>query len=155
MNARESGNKLDFNPNNKKPDQFVIEWATYVPTRSTKPQFSIHKRRGDALNAVLAAISMNSDAILYRWEDGKPLVEGDVAPAGKWVEVWRVEDFEMPDDCDNCGRSMLKTYSGGRDGRGVVYNQGNATWIDTSTSPRLVTVCDDCARHKSRTGKLP
>lgn len=147
--------KLQFDPNNRRAPVHTLDWATYVPDRTTKNKFVVHNRRGDALNAIIAALDMGNDAILYRWQEPKVRIEGDVTDQGTWVEHVRFEDFKLPDDCENCGKSLLRTLSGGRDGRGINYNRGNPTWTDTSTNPRLITVCDECSMIKSRKGRLP
>lgn len=108
---------MDFNPN-KPPER--IEWATYVPDRTTKRKFSTHKNRGHALNAA----GGSRDAIVYRWD------------GAQWIEVARIEDYEVPEFCENsCGHTLVR------------YLPPYTKWIDLDTdAPRQITVCVDCAR---------
>ena len=82
---------LDFNPNKLPP---TIEWATYVPDRTTAPKFKVHTNRGHALNALTGI------GILFRFVDGR------------WVEVYRCDDDEYAHKCDVCNKSTLREYEG-------------------------------------------
>jgi hypothetical protein len=69
----------------------IVEWATFIPTRTTKPTFSTHNGRGHALNALRGA----PEGILYHLENSQ------------WVEVCRIEnpdwDRNRSNKCDLCG----------------------------------------------------
>jgi len=66
--------KLDFNPN-MKPTMNV--WATYIPTRSTKPKFSTHRLLTHAKSAIGQSLG-----IIYEYVDGE------------WVERWRRDEYD-------------------------------------------------------------
>ncbi len=73
--------KLDFNPN-AKPD--LKAWATYIPTRSTKPKFATHRTVGHAKSALSHYVG-----IIYEFVDGE------------WMEIFR---RDVPDEmvCIGC-----------------------------------------------------
>lgn len=114
---------LNFDPNNKKPP--IIEWATYIPSRSTVPRFKRHTNRGHALNAIGW-----SDAILYHWEDGE------------WKEVFRQENFSPPETCDCCGKNIKEVKQYG------TYFRGEAVWINKKELvPARAFYCYECRRN--------
>lgn len=119
--------KLDnFNPNSKKPP--TIEWATYVPGRTTAPEFKVHKRKSDALSAV------TSESILYRLIDNV------------WTEVFKVDGYIPPDYCEKCEKSVHK-FSTNWKGEKYKYHNGYRKWKST-TPPNIswIYLCLDCAR---------
>lgn len=126
--------KIDFDPNDKhKP--VLPDWATYIP-EGRKPAFKMHNNRGHALNA----IGECQDAILYKFDHSNHL----------WNEVLRFEDFKKPDNCDDCGGTLLFNLYG--DGE-KLYNRGDRVWINLNEeTPVIAVLCQDCRRwHRQPT----
>ena len=71
------------------------EWATYIPTRSTKSAFVVHKRLGDAKNALNAACydwsdGARGDMQLLRWTGGEWVVTYDIKKGTRATDLpWR------------------------------------------------------------------
>jgi hypothetical protein len=119
---------LEFDPNNKKPP--VIEWATFIPTRSTAPKFKAHTNRGHALNAI-----GESDAILYHWEDEE------------WKEVYRTEGFIKLEECENCGKNLVTPIVG----TNRSWISGIRIWANRDKLvPNQIFVCYECKRKLSK-----
>ncbi len=115
---------LEFNPNSKSPP--ILEYATYVPGRTTSPKFKIHKRRGDALLAI------TDPSILYRFVDGE------------WKEIFRLENYIKPTECESCGASVIHEFTTGRS-----YNNGERRWYKQDTNDiGIEWVCRTCKRKK-------
>lgn len=113
---------LEFNPN-QKPKK--IEYATYVPGRRTSPKFKMHRQRNHALAAMV------DPSILYRYIDGE------------WVEIFRIENYVEPDECQECGRDLIIRRENWN------YNAGRRKWKDTNTnSPYILWVCKYCKGEK-------
>lgn len=121
--------KIDFDPNNRKPP--AIEWSTYIPNR--EPQFKLHKRKSDALNA----FTYRNTAILYQYDFEK----------NEWAEVYRIEDRVKPENCDVCdATTKIVRESGG--GRTYTYDSGNFAWVKGANPPRQVWMCRSCYRNR-------
>lgn len=73
---------LDFNPNLKPR---MNTWASYVPGRSTKPEFSTHRLPAHAKSALGSAVG-----IIYEWVDDE------------WVERFRRDKLQVK-VCAGCG----------------------------------------------------
>lgn len=108
----------DFDPNDRKSPQ-APTWATYIPSRRTKP-FKVYVNRGHALNA----FQYQPDGILYEFVDGG------------WVERARLEGFQPADYCDDCGTYLLK------EGYGGWRNNGYVKWVEQADGTlRCGTYC--------------
>jgi len=111
---------MDFKPPKILP--FKIEWATYIPGRTTSSEFKVHKNRGQALNAINSAPFSKPNAILYHYENDE------------WVEVFRIENFNNGDmHCVLCKKDIKSKYHG---------ISGYTKWKDNPL--QLVKVCYDC-----------
>lgn len=133
--------KLQFDPNDKSSPK-APEWATYIPDRN--PQWKVYTQRGHALSS----FQYKKDVILYQW-----MTVTERNELGKWVEVYRIEDWKPDTRCFDCTVSTIREGYGGLDrgwGPGM-YNAGRRAWEQDPL--RIVTVCDDCKMNRNRRGR--
>lgn len=119
--------KMDFDPNSisSKKKTKVYEYATYIPGR--RPEFKVHW----LISHAKSAFQYRNDAILFRLEDGE------------WKELYRIEDYSEPDNCDNCEVSLWAQYPGSKP-----YRRGRRIWKPREN--KLIFVCYDCLRKIRR-----
>jgi hypothetical protein len=134
---------MDFDPNKPGHTKNYF-WASYVPGRSTKKEFSLHSNRGHALNALQGG----GKGILYRWDKEK----------NEWIEFARCEgNLNTRTHCDKCGDALTRYehthWVGPKRGEKYYVYGGSTKWDDLKTdSPKMIRVCNDCyyGRPKNR-----